>query len=67
MFDKKQKSCVKRIYLVTDHGLFDRKAFYKVKIHPQLTMNIYTHNIIQYDLVITLKTDIADCCYHYFQ
>ena len=37
MFDKKQKSCVKRIYLVTDDGLYDRKAFYKVKIvfiHP---------------------------------
>ena len=28
MFDKKQKSCVKRIHLVTDDGLYDRKAFY---------------------------------------
>ena len=28
MFDKKQKSCVKRIHLVTDDGLYDnRKAF----------------------------------------
>ena len=27
MFDKKQKSCVKRIYLVTDDGLYDQKAF----------------------------------------
>ena len=32
MFDKKQKRCVKRIHLVTDHGLYDRKAFYTVKI-----------------------------------
>ena len=35
--DKKQKGCVKRIHLVTDDGLFDRKAFYNVKIvfiHP---------------------------------
>ena len=32
MFDKKQKSCVKRIHLVTDDGLYDRKTFYKVKI-----------------------------------
>ena len=32
MFDKKQKSCIKRIHLVTDDGLYDRKAFYKVKI-----------------------------------
>ena len=32
MFDKKQKSCVKRIHLVTDDGLYDRKAFYMVKI-----------------------------------
>ena len=32
MSDKKQKSCVKRIHLVTDDGLYDRKAFYKVKI-----------------------------------
>ena len=31
-FDKKQKSCVKRIHLVTDHGLYNRKAFYTVKI-----------------------------------
>ena len=32
MFDKKQKSCVKCIPLVTDDGLYDQKAFYKVKI-----------------------------------
>ena len=32
MFDKKQKSCIKRIHLVTDDGLYDRKAFYKVEI-----------------------------------
>ena len=32
MFDKKQKSCVKRIHLLTDDGLYDRKAFYTIKI-----------------------------------
>ena len=32
MLDKKKKSCVKRIHLVTDDGLYDRKAFYTVKI-----------------------------------
>ena len=32
MFDKKQKSCVKCIHLVTDDGIYDRKAFYTVKI-----------------------------------
>ena len=32
MFDKKQQSCVKRIHLVTDDGLFDRKAFYTEKV-----------------------------------
>ena len=32
MFDKKQKICVKRIHLVTDDSLYDRKAFYTVKI-----------------------------------
>ena len=32
MFDKKQKSCVKCIHLVTDDGLYDEKAFYTVKI-----------------------------------
>ena len=31
MFDKKQKSCVKRIHLVTDDGIYDRKVFYTVK------------------------------------
>ena len=32
MFDKKQKSCVKRINLVTDDSLYDPTPFYKVKI-----------------------------------
>ena len=32
MFDKKQKSCIRRIHLVTDDGLSDRKAFCKVEI-----------------------------------
>ena len=32
MYDKKQKSCVKRIHFVDDDGLYDRKAFHKVKI-----------------------------------
>ena len=37
MFDKKQKSCIKRIHLVTDDGLYDRKVIYKIEIifiHP---------------------------------
>ena len=32
MFDKKQKTCIKRIHLVTGDGLYDQKAFYKVEI-----------------------------------
>ena len=43
MFDKKQKSCVKRIHLVTDDGLFDRKAFYTVKIVIHLSSNLKLH------------------------
>ena len=31
MFDKKHKSCAKRIHLVTADGLYDREAFYTVK------------------------------------
>ena len=41
MFDEKQNSCVKRIHLVTDDGLYARKTFYKVKIvfiHPLYSM-----------------------------
>ena len=37
MFDKKQKSCIKHIHLVTDDGLYNQKAFCKVEIlfiHP---------------------------------
>ena len=49
MFDKKQKSCTKRILLVTDDGLHGRKGFYKVEIvfiHP-LCITIYcTHYAI---------------------
>ena len=36
-FDEMQKTCVKRIHLVTDNDLYNQKAFYKVKmafIHP---------------------------------
>ena len=47
MFDKKQKSCVKRIHLVTDDGLYDRKAFYTVKIvfysSSSYALNIYVY------------------------
>ena len=32
MFNKRQKSCVKHIHLVTDNGLLRRKAFYKLKV-----------------------------------
>ena len=32
MFDKNQKSCIKPFHLVTDDGLYNRKAFYKVQI-----------------------------------
>ena len=32
MFDKKQKSCIKRIHLVTGGSLSDQNAFYTVKI-----------------------------------
>ena len=32
MFDEKQKSYVKPIYLVADDAAFDWKAFYTVKI-----------------------------------
>ena len=37
MFNKKQKTYVKRIHLVTDDDIFDQKAFYGVKMvfnHP---------------------------------
>ena len=57
MFDKKQKSCVKRIHLVTDDGLYDRKAFYKVKIvfiHPLQDLKISWYN--QHILEISLRS-----------
>ena len=51
MFDKKQKSCIKRIHLVTDDGLCNRKAFYKVEIifiHPLWMMaNLSIINILR--------------------
>ena len=31
MFDKKQESCIKRIHLVNDDGLYDLKSSYDVK------------------------------------
>ena len=51
MFDKKQKSCVKRIHLVTDDGLYDQKAFYTVKIvfysSSKYALSIYV-NMLKY-------------------
>ena len=47
MFDKKQKSREKWIHLVIDHGLYDWKVFYKVKIvfiHPPLIMCLVKYN-----------------------
>ena len=50
MFDKKkQKSCVKRIHLVTDNGLYDRKAFYKVKIVLFYSSSMNDGEFINYD------------------
>ena len=49
MFDKKQKSCVKRIHLVTDDCLYNRKAFYEVKI--VFIHSLYNKNILQNILI----------------
>ena len=55
---KNQKSCAKHIYLVTDDGLYDRKAFYTIKlffIHPALfTFPNISHNI-KLDETLILK------------
>ena len=48
MFDKKQKSCVKRIHLVTDDGLYDQKAFYTEKI-IFYSSSMYDGKFINYD------------------
>ena len=57
MFDKKQKSFVKRIHLVTDDGLSDWNAFYTVKIvflHPLLKC-LYSSFFISWErLAITI-------------
>ena len=49
MFDKKQKICVKRIHLVTDDCLYNRKAFYEVKI--VFIHSLYNKNILQNILI----------------
>ena len=58
MFDKKQKSCVKRIHLVTDDGLYDRKAFYTVKIVFYLSSMNDGEFINYYYMYNSLKTYI---------
>ena len=45
MFDKRQQSCVKRIHVVTDDGLYNEKSFYKVKtvfIHHLVSVIVFT-------------------------
>ena len=49
MFDKKLKSSVKRIHLVTIDCLYERKAFYKVKIafySSSITCYFFYTNVI---------------------
>ena len=55
MFDKKQKSCVTRIHLVTDDGLYDQKAFYEVKFVFYST-NINDGEFINYYFRIHTQT-----------
>ena len=65
MFDKKQKSCVKRIHLVTDDGLYDRKAFYTVIIvFYSSSMNDgefmnYKYRIILHELKLDMSEKTA--------
>ena len=47
MFYKKRKS-IKRIDLVTDDGLYDRKAFYTVKIFFFYSSSMYDGEFINY-------------------
>ena len=58
MFDKKQKRCVKRIHLVTDDALNDRKAFYTVKIVFYLSSMNDGEFINYYYMYNSLKTYI---------
>ena len=58
MLDKKQKGCVKRIHLVTDDGLNDRKAFYTVKIVFYLSSMNDGEFINYYYMYNSLKTYI---------
>ena len=51
---KKQKSSVRHINLITDDGLYDRKAFYNVKVvlvHPLYLMANLSNIIILLNLV----------------
>ena len=48
MFNKKQQSCVERIHLVTDDGLYDQKAFYTEKI-IFYSSSMYDGKFINYD------------------
>ena len=56
MFDKKQKSCLKRIHLAADDGLYNRKSFYAAFIFFVFTLVFLVyHDIIQRNN-INLKT-----------
>ena len=48
MFYKKRKSRIKRIDLVNDDGLYDRKAFYAVKIVFFYSSSMYDGEFINY-------------------
>ena len=57
MFDKKQKSCVKRIHSVTDDGLYNRKAFYTVKT---IFCSSFIQRIVQRDCnICTNNTEVG--------
>ena len=68
MFDKNQKNCVTCINLATDNGLWDQKAFLKVKIvfiYPlwmmaNLSIIIYTCIMLYSKIHLVYKIYIAD-------
>ena len=60
MSDKKKKSCVKHIHLVTDDGLFDQTVFYTVKF--LYFLSFYSSSMMA-NLSILKSTRIEDNYY----
>ena len=65
MFSEKQKNCIKRIHLVSDNGLSNLKAYYRVEIVFMISNNFISSLDNVEKRVISSKSDNIEIMINY--